>query len=271
MENTLRRYTSSTMPLSARSFFVNVMMDTDGYYYGTINQIFYEKEVLFYGLDDAILKIDHMLDELRCPQASTELREFDEKKKPDLSAWTVEERIEEEKKKYNFQWRDVIRIIHIVDTDGAFTHNYVENKDLNDFLYYEDHIEAKSILAIEARNKQKSELMLKLYSTGKIRNIPYRVYYNSRNLEHVLHDILINLSDEEKQQLADNFSLKYEGHLQDFIEFVSSNRIAVSGSYKETWKFIQEGLNSLHRHSNMHQIFQTEQEVVPKDTQGQNP
>lgn len=183
----------------------------------------------------------------------------------------IQKIIEEEKKKYNFQWRDVIRIVHIVDTDGAFTHNYVENKDLNDFLYYEDHIEAKSILAIEARNKQKSELMLKLYSTGKIRNIPYRVYYNSRNLEHVLHDILINLSDEEKQQLADNFSLKYEGHLQDFIEFVSSNRIAVSGSYKETWKFIQEGLNSLHRHSNMHQIFQTEQEVVPKDTQGQNP
>ena len=183
----------------------------------------------------------------------------------------IQKIIEEEKKKYNFQWRDVIRIIHIVDTDGAFTHNYVENKDLNDFLYYEDHIEAKSILAIEARNKQKSELMLKLYSTGKIRNIPYRVYYNSRNLEHVLHDILINLSDEEKQQLADDFSLKYEGHLQDFIEFVSSNRIAVSGSYKETWKFIQEGLNSLHRYSNMHQIFQTEQEVVPKDTQGQNP
>lgn len=108
MENTLRRYTSSTMPLSARSFFVNVMMDTDGYYYGTINQIFYEKEVLFYGLDDAILKIDHMLDELRCPQASTELREFDEKKNPDLSAWTVEERIEEEKKKnLHTQYRSI--------------------------------------------------------------------------------------------------------------------------------------------------------------------
>ena len=136
-------------------------------------------------------------------------------------------------------------IITIVDTDGAFMHNYVENKDLNDFLYYKDHIEAKSILAIEARNKQKSELMLKLYSTGKIKNIPYRVYYNSRNLEHVLYDILTNLSDEEKQQLADDFSLKYEEHLQNFIDFISSNSISVSGSYKETWKFIQEGSNSL--------------------------
>lgn len=99
IENTLRRYTSSMLPLLARSFFVNVMVDIDGHYYGTINQVFYEKEVLFYGLDDAVLKIDHMLDELRCPRASTELRKFENKSKPDLNTWTVEERIEAEKKK----------------------------------------------------------------------------------------------------------------------------------------------------------------------------
>ena len=87
------------LPLLARSFFVNVMVDIDGHYYGTINQVFYEKEVLFYGLDDAVLKIDHMLDELRCPRASTELRKFENKSKPDLNTWTVEERIEAEKKK----------------------------------------------------------------------------------------------------------------------------------------------------------------------------
>ena len=84
------------------------MIDIDGHYYGTINQAFFEKEVLFYGLDDAVLKIDDMLDELRCPQASTELRAFDEKKKPDLSTWTVEERIEEEKKKnLHTQYRSI--------------------------------------------------------------------------------------------------------------------------------------------------------------------
>ena len=108
MENTLRRYTSSMLPLLARSFFVNVMVDIDGHYYGTINQVFYEKEVLFYGLDDAVLKIDHMLDELRCPRASTELRKFENKSKPDLNTWTVEERIEAEKKKnLHTQYRSI--------------------------------------------------------------------------------------------------------------------------------------------------------------------
>lgn len=108
MEITLKRYTTSMLPLSARNFFINVMMDMNGRYYGTINQIFYEKEILFYGLDDAVLKIDQMVDELGCVQASTELRDFENKRKPDLSTWTVEERIEAEKKKnLHTQYRNV--------------------------------------------------------------------------------------------------------------------------------------------------------------------
>lgn len=49
---------------------------------------------------------------------------------------------------------------------------------------------------------------------------------------------------------------KYEGKVQDFIEFISNEDIAVPGTYKETWKYIEKDQNSLQRHSNMHLIFQ---------------
>ncbi len=108
MEDTLKRYTTSMLPLSARKIFINVIKDVNGRFYGTINQFFYEKEILFYGLDDAVLKIDQMVDELGCVQASTERRDFENKRKPDLRTWTAQERIEAEKKKnLHTQYRNV--------------------------------------------------------------------------------------------------------------------------------------------------------------------
>lgn len=76
MEEALKSYSSYMMPLTARSFFINVNLDEEGRFYGTISQIFYERDVTFSGLADAILKIDNMLDELGCVQSSTEIRGF---------------------------------------------------------------------------------------------------------------------------------------------------------------------------------------------------
>lgn len=53
--------------------------------------------------------------------------------------------------------------------------------------------------------------MFKLYTTGKIRNIPYRLYFNSCNLENVLYNELKDFSDDEKEMLSDDFAEKYEG------------------------------------------------------------
>ena len=57
-------------------------------------------------------------------------------------------------------------------------------------------------------------------------------------------------------EMADDFAEKYEGKINEFIEFISDKPIAVEGSYKDTWKYIERGLNSLNRHSNMHKIFE---------------
>ena len=160
------------------------------------------------------------------------------------------------KNKYGYKWVDFVKIIHIADTDGAFTKNCVKKEKVESIQYYEDHIEYFNIDDVEKRNKHKSEVMFKLYTTGKIRNIQYRLYFNSCNLEHVLYDELKDFSDDEKEILSDEFADKYEGKVYEFIDFISDKSIAVPGTYKETWKYIEKDKNSLQRHSNMHLIFE---------------
>ena len=55
--------------------------------------------------------------------------------------------------------------------------------------------------------------------------------------------------------MADDFSDKYADDLGAFIKFISNLDIAIDGTYKDTWKFIQKDVNSLQRHSNMNLIF----------------
>ena len=139
--------------------------------------------------------------------------------------------IETIKSKYGYNWGDFVKIIHMEYFD---------------------------IEEVEKRNAHKSEIMFKLYTTGKIRNIPYRLYFNSCNLEHVLYNELKDFSDDEKEILSDEFAEKYEGKVLEFIDFISDKSVSVEGTYKETWKYIEKDKNSLERHSNMHLIFKTD-------------
>ena len=84
------------------------------------------------------------------------------------------------------------------------------------------------------------------------RQVPYGLYYLSRNMEHVLFDDMRNLSDEQKMDYADSFADRYGEDPIGFVAFMSKSAFAVSGSYRETWLFIKEGTNSLHRWSNLH-------------------
>lgn len=158
--------------------------------------------------------------------------------------------------RYGYRWEDFIRIIHIADTDGAFTKGCVVEAEVDGIRYFEDRIETASMEKTEKRNKHKSEVMFKLYTTGKVHNIEYRLYFNSCNLEHVLYNELRDFSDEEKEEKSDEFAEKYEGKVNEFIRFISDTKLAVGGTYRQTWKFIEKDKNSLHRYSNMHLIFE---------------
>lgn len=69
-------YHPCTLPVSARAFFIKVNSISEEGIKGEIRHLFFDESVRFYGLDDAILKMDSMMDQLDCPQASTILRDF---------------------------------------------------------------------------------------------------------------------------------------------------------------------------------------------------
>ena len=180
----------------------------------------------------------------------------------------INERVTETMDKYGYDATDVEEIVHIVDTDGAFVTNdkIVENKELDSIVYYEDHIETNNYSGTVRRNKCKREILQKLYLTSKVckaitdgKGIRYRVFYNSCNLEHVLHGKLQQFSVEEKERMADDFAEKYEDDIEAFIQFISDKSIAPGGSYRQTWSFIQKETNSLKRYTNMGIIFEEEE------------
>lgn len=168
----------------------------------------------------------------------------------------INEQIEGVKIRYRYNQDDFIKIIHIVDMDGVYISDTdIVETDVEKIQYYEDHINAKYANIIAERNKRKGDILYKLRKTGKINGIPYRIYFNSCNLEHVLYGELKEYSDEEKQILSDDFADRYDGKVGEFIEFIFSSNIAVQGTYQKTWNYIEKELNSLKRHTNMHLIF----------------
>ena len=168
----------------------------------------------------------------------------------------INEQIEGVKSRYRYSQDDFIKISHIVDMDGVYIPDRdIVEADVEEIQYYEDHIEAKGANITAERNKRKGDILYKLRKTGKINGIPYRVYFNSCNLEHVLYGELKDYSDEEKQILSDDFADRYDGKVGEFIEFILSPDIAVQGTHQKTWDYIEKDMNSLKRHTNMHLIF----------------
>ena len=168
----------------------------------------------------------------------------------------IKEQTEIVKSKYRYKKEDFIKIIHITDTDGVYISEAdVREADVKEVQYYEDHIEAKNVQKIIERNKQKGDILYKLRKTAKIDGIPYRIYFNSCNLEHVLYGQLKDYSHEEKQKLSDDFAERYEGKADEFIIFISDPVVAVSETYQKSWDYIEKDSNSLKRHTNMQLIF----------------
>lgn len=158
---------------------------------------------------------------------------------------------------YGYQKKDMKRIFHIVDMDGACIPDEAvhHDKKQNKPHYFMDHIDTSNTDLVIDRNKRKQALLFKLHHTPMIYNIPYSVFYNSRNLEHVLYNIYESISDADKVKLADDFAEKYDGDIDGFIKLISSEDIAVPGTFGQTWAYIEKDYHSLERHSNMHLIF----------------
>lgn len=163
--------------------------------------------------------------------------------------------------KYKILKTDVVQIIHLVDADGVFIpDSHIKNGDTEHFRYTQDEIIAGNCAVVKERNERKATMLQKLEKTGKLFGIPYRVYFMSCNLDHVLYNIQ-NLDDEEKVEYADVFYERYAGKEQKFLEFINDFSIAAKGMYQDTWDFIAQDLNSLKRCSNLHLFFEGVSEI----------
>ena len=61
--------------------------------------------------------------------------------------------------------------------------------------------------------------------------VPYRVYYMSCNLDHVLYNKR-NSTDEEKENDAYAFAKQYKGDRDGFVKFISESSFSVMGDFK---------------------------------------
>ena len=152
----------------------------------------------------------------------------------------------------HFKSKDFQEIIHITDTDGVYipSNNVIYDELAAKPVYTLTQIRTANIANIVRRNKQKSDNMDRLVSCNKIWNIPYKIYYMSCNLDHVLYDEL-NTSNEEKEINAYNFAKQYNNDVEGFINYIGHSDFSVVTDYKNSWSYIRQDINSLQRHTNL--------------------
>lgn len=156
---------------------------------------------------------------------------------------------------------DIKGIVHLVDTDGAFVSEDCVKQNTSDETEYTDkEILAKNRETLIEQNKKKSLVLKKLCSMRTLAGINYTVYFLSRTLEHVLHNRIENLTDQDKTELSEAFDDSYADNLEGFLAFIADEVFAVKGDYKQTWDFIKQDTNSLKRYSNLHLLFEVKKD-----------
>lgn len=147
---------------------------------------------------------------------------------------------------------DILRIIHVVDTDGAFAPDrvIVEDPQCGRVQYSTEGIKAANRERLARRNEQKRKCLGALVKTKAVMGIPYRVYFMACNLEHALHGRL-NCTDKEKRRLAEAFEDEYGEDVERFKRFIAESPFSVDGPFGRSWDFIRQDLESLKRHTNL--------------------
>lgn len=165
---------------------------------------------------------------------------------------------------------DILKVVQLIDTDGAFVDSSQILQSKNGKTEYSDScIRAKNRDRLIRRNISKRQIVYQLMHMEQLPgSYLYEIYYFSRNLEHVLHNISEDLSDDEKEELAFKTAMRYRENPESFLDFLRTEDFFVPGTYAETWKFIMEKGNSLRRYCNLavffEQLLQNEADAMEK-------
>jgi hypothetical protein len=150
-----------------------------------------------------------------------------------------------------------LQVIHICDTDGCFISDddVVEDSTVDKVIYSTTDIRCKNKNELLKYRKLKRENIEKLINTDKIwATIPYRLYFMSSSLDHVLYNEL-NSTDDEKEANASQFVQKYENNWNECVEYLSNSDFVVKGDFKQTWDYIKKEKHSLERNTNIYLSF----------------
>lgn len=154
--------------------------------------------------------------------------------------------------KRKFKPSDYLEVIHLVDMDAVFISedNIYKDQSIDRFIYKENGIYARNVESVIKRNNKKKGVLNVLLSTNKVyKSVPYRVFYFSCNLEHVLHD-KIEVEEESKIKYARAFQDKYIDDLDGFVDLICNSTFTVDKEYKDSWDFIKKDNNSIKRFTN---------------------
>jgi len=158
--------------------------------------------------------------------------------------------------RYRLKKSDILKIVHVIDTDGAFIPPTCVFHGGNERAHYgADKIVTLSDDSMRARNEMKTRAATALSALHSVEKIPYAFYFFSRNIEHVLHGRTDTLSSSEKRAFSEKFENEYAEHPECFVTFLNSRGVAVRGSYGQTWEYIMRGTNSLKRGTNLGLFF----------------
>lgn len=159
---------------------------------------------------------------------------------------------------------DYDQIIQIIDTDGRF----IKRSHIKGEPYIKDPIYSESKITVNERNVEKfaktceykKKACLKLVQAGKLEitfhrvsaTLPYRVFFMSCNLEHVLHDVQ---NPENKPALSSKARQEFFSNTEKLLAFLADNNACLGDTYNDSWKQIQKGTTSLERHTNLHLLL----------------
>lgn len=157
---------------------------------------------------------------------------------------------------HEFAMRDIIAVAQLTDLDGAYIpDSHVTEGD--GLAYLADGIETDDPESIIERNRHKRSNMDALCRQTSIklmggRQVPYRLFYNSRNLEHAMHGEPGNLAPGRKRDLSLRLTEQAFDRPAWFKDLVTSEPVLHGlHDYKASWQWAQQGTNSLVRGSNI--------------------
>ena len=164
--------------------------------------------------------------------------------------------------KNKFHPEDIFCVLHIIDTDGCFIPEdaiVIDENQKELTLYHEDrisvpHEKQKQQIATRNADRSNSINIMKALETILSGEINYRMYYFSRNLEHVLFKEP-NPEKDRKFPEVERFIEQLEMPIEDFLQ-ESMPDLSGIDPYSESWDRITDKTASLEKYSNVPLLFE---------------